>query len=63
MAPSRVPWERIEPIAELFADLDPKIDAREDDFQAGVDDPEFTGYHRIEQRALRGRHDRRARPS
>jgi iron uptake system component EfeO len=46
--PSRVPWERIEPIAELFADLDPKIDAREDDYQAGVDDPEFTGYHRIE---------------
>ncbi len=47
--PSRVPWERVEPIAELFADLDPKIDAREDDFQAGVDDPEFTGYHKIEQ--------------
>jgi iron uptake system component EfeO len=46
--PSRVPWERIEPIAELFADLDPKIDAREDDYQAGVDDPEFTGYHKIE---------------
>jgi iron uptake system component EfeO len=47
--PSRVPWERIEPIAELFADLDPKIDAREDDYQAGVDDPEFTGYHKLEQ--------------
>ncbi len=47
--PSRVPWERVEPIAELFADLDPKIDAREDDYQAGVDDPEFTGYHKIEQ--------------
>ena len=46
--PSRVPWERIEPIAELFADLDPKIDAREDDFEAGVDDPAFTGYHSIE---------------
>ena len=47
--PSRVPWERVEPIAELFADLDPKIDAREDDYQAGIDDPEFTGYHKIEQ--------------
>ena len=47
--PSRVPWERVEPIAELFADLDPKIDAREDDYQAGVDDPEFTGYHKLEQ--------------
>jgi len=46
--PSRVPWERVEPIAELFADLDPKIDAREDDYEAGVDDPGFTGYHRIE---------------
>ena len=47
--PSRVPWERVEPIAELFADLDPKIDAREDDYQAGVDDPGFTGYHKLEQ--------------
>ncbi len=47
--PSRVPWERVEPIAELFADLDPKIDAREDDYQAGVDDPGFTGYHKLEE--------------
>jgi iron uptake system component EfeO len=47
--PSRVPWERFEPIAELFADLDPKIDAREDDYQAGVDDPGFTGYHKLEE--------------
>ena len=47
--PSRVPWERVEPIAELFADLDPKIDAREDDYQAGIDDPAFTGYHKLEQ--------------
>jgi iron uptake system component EfeO len=47
--PAREPWERVEPIAELFADLDPKIDAREDDYQAGTDDPEFTGYHRLEQ--------------
>ena len=46
--PSRVPWERIEPIAELFSDLDPKIDAREDDYDGGADDPAFTGYHRIE---------------
>jgi iron uptake system component EfeO len=46
--PSRVPWERIEPIAELFSDLDPKIDARQDDFDGGADDPAFTGYHRIE---------------
>ena len=47
-APSRVAWEEIEPIAELYADLDVAIDAREEDFAAGVDDPEFTGFHRIE---------------
>jgi iron uptake system component EfeO len=46
--PSRVPWERIEPIAELFSDLDPKIDAREDDFDLKAADPAFTGYHRLE---------------
>ena len=46
--PSRVPWERIEPVAELFADLDPKLDAREDDYELGADDPGFTGYHRLE---------------
>ncbi len=46
-APSRVPWETIEPIAELFADLDHAIDFREEDFQS-VDDPAWTGFHRIE---------------
>ncbi|MGV0793949.1 EfeM/EfeO family lipoprotein [Mycolicibacterium sp. XJ1819] len=46
-APSRVPWERIEPIAGLVEEIDGKIDARVDDF-AGVDDPEFTGWHRLE---------------
>jgi iron uptake system component EfeO len=46
-ASSRVPWETIEPIAELFADLDRAIDFREEDFQ-GVDDPAWTGFHRIE---------------
>jgi len=47
-AAARVPWERIEPIAELFPDLDGAIDFREEDFEGGVDDPEFTGFHRIE---------------
>nr|WP_231702031.1 iron uptake system protein EfeO [Halopseudomonas sabulinigri] len=47
-APSRVYYERIEPIAELFADLDASIDAREDDYEKGVKDPEFTGFHRLE---------------
>ncbi|OBI82375.1 EfeM/EfeO family lipoprotein [Mycobacterium sp. E740] len=46
-APSRQPWERIEPIAELVAETDRKIDARVDDF-AGPDDPKFTGWHRLE---------------
>lgn len=47
-APSRVGWESIEPIAELFSDLDQAMDFREEDFADGVDDPAFTGYHRIE---------------
>ena len=46
-APSRLPWERIEPLAALVEELDGKVDARVDDF-AGVDDPEFTGWHRLE---------------
>ena len=46
-APSRMPWERIEPIAELVEDTDAKTDSRVDDF-AGVDDPKFTGWHRLE---------------
>jgi iron uptake system component EfeO len=46
-APSRVPWERIEPIAGLVEDIDVAVDARVDDFE-GPDDPTFTGWHRIE---------------
>ncbi len=46
-APSRVRWERIEPIASLVEELDGKLDARVDDF-AGPADPAFTGWHRIE---------------
>ena len=30
-APARIPYERIEPVAESFGDLDPAIDARDDD--------------------------------
>jgi iron uptake system component EfeO len=47
-APARVHWERSEPIAELFADLDASMDAREDDFAQKADDPAFTGFHRLE---------------
>jgi len=46
-APSRQTWERIEPVAGLVEELDGKLDARVDDFE-GEDDPEFTGWHRIE---------------
>jgi hypothetical protein len=41
-------YERIEPIAELFNELDPAIDAREDDFKNGPKDKLFTGFHRLE---------------
>jgi iron uptake system component EfeO len=43
-APARIPYERIEPVAESFGDLDPEIDARENDVPAS----EFGGFHRIE---------------
>lgn len=43
---TRTYWERIEPVAESFGDIDPKIDGREDDErEPGV---RFTGYHRLE---------------
>ncbi len=41
---ARIPYERIEPVAESFGDLDPRIDARENDVPKG----EFGGFHRIE---------------
>jgi iron uptake system component EfeO len=41
---AREPYERIEPIAEAFGDLDPAIDAREGD----VPEAKWTGFHRIE---------------
>ncbi|TCR62259.1 iron uptake system protein EfeO [Bosea sp. BK604] len=47
-APTRVSYEMIEPIAELFSDLDGSIDSRADDHEKKEEDPEFTGFHRIE---------------
>lgn len=47
-APARVHYERIEPIAELFSDLDKAIDVRADDFAKKEADPAFGGFHRIE---------------
>ncbi|AZA12498.1 iron uptake system protein EfeO [Corynebacterium choanae] len=45
-AATRQPWERIEPVAEALPnDLDPRVDAREADLEAG---DEFTGFHKIE---------------
>ncbi|GAA5227921.1 iron uptake system protein EfeO [Paeniglutamicibacter antarcticus] len=41
----RMHWERIEPIAESFGDLDPILDAREADLEKGQD---WTGWHRAE---------------
>jgi iron uptake system component EfeO len=46
-APSRQPWERIEPIAAMIPAIDGAVDARVDDF-ASPDDPAFTGWHRLE---------------
>jgi len=42
---ARTYWERIEPVAESFGDLDPKMDLREADVEAGTP---WTGWHRIE---------------
>ncbi|WP_418130970.1 iron uptake system protein EfeO [Variovorax sp. 375MFSha3.1] len=41
-------YKRIEPMAELFADLDTRINARADYFEKREADPGFTGFHRIE---------------
>lgn len=45
-ASTRVFYERIEPTAEAFGDLDPKIDYREVD--AVTEGLDWTGFHRIE---------------
>jgi iron uptake system component EfeO len=42
---ARTYYERIEPVAEIFGDLDPKIDGREDDATAELP---FSGFHKIE---------------
>jgi iron uptake system component EfeO len=47
-APAHQHYERIEPIAELFNDLDGSMDSREDDFEKKADDPKFLGFHRLE---------------
>ncbi|MFM1844907.1 MAG: hypothetical protein RI917_225 [Actinomycetota bacterium] len=42
---ARMFWERIEPVAESFGDLDPILDFREADL---VEGQQWTGWHRIE---------------
>jgi iron uptake system component EfeO len=44
-ASTREPYETIEPVAESFGNLDPEIDARENDVAKG---DKWTGFHRIE---------------
>jgi iron uptake system component EfeO len=41
---AREPYERIEPVAESFGDLDPQIDARAGDVPAAT----WTGFHKLE---------------
>jgi iron uptake system component EfeO len=47
-APTRMSYESVEPIAELFSDLDVAIDSRADDYEKAEADPAFPGFHRIE---------------
>jgi iron uptake system component EfeO len=44
-AATRAPYERIEPVAESFAELDARIDARDTDLGPGA---AWTGFHRLE---------------
>ncbi|QKW27260.1 iron uptake system protein EfeO [Streptomyces seoulensis] len=44
-APSRIGWERTEPVAESFGDIDPKTDTRADGLEQGQ---KWTGWHRLE---------------
>ena len=47
-APTRMNYEAVEPIAELFSDLDVSIDSRADDYEKAEADPAFPGFHRLE---------------
>ncbi|OIJ84681.1 iron uptake system protein EfeO [Streptomyces colonosanans] len=42
---SRLGWERTEPVAESFGDIDPKVDVRADGLEPGQ---KWTGWHRLE---------------
>lgn len=58
-AATRTSYEKIEPVAELFSDLDHAIDSRADDHETGEKNPGFGGFHRLEyalwtQKSLKG---------
>jgi len=44
-ATTRLHWERVEPVAESFGDLDPRLDLRQADLEEGQ---AWTGWHLIE---------------
>lgn len=47
--PSRIGWERTEPVAEAFGDIDPKVDVREDGLEAGqIPAADWTGWRLLE---------------
>ena len=47
-APAHFHYERIEPVAEVFNDLDKSMDSRADDYENKEKDPNFAGFHRLE---------------
>ncbi|MFE7772484.1 iron uptake system protein EfeO [Streptomyces sp. NPDC057445] len=47
-ADSRIGWERTEPVAESFGDIDPKVDLREDGVADLAKGEQWTGWHRLE---------------
>lgn len=47
-AKTRQHYERVESIAELFSDLDARIDAQEDSYEEKSLDPKFIGFHKLE---------------
>lgn len=47
-APTRMYYERIEPTAEAFGDIDPALDLRETDWQDEGSEGTWTGWHAIE---------------
>ncbi|MBD1601261.1 iron uptake system protein EfeO [Pseudomonas typographi] len=47
-AAARVPYQRLAPAAQRFAQLNNAVDARADYYEKREQDPAFTGFHRLE---------------